>query len=171
MKRPILLDCGDTLIDEGTEVRDADGTLLHGELIAGAAELVAELKARGHPLALVADGRMASFRTLLDPHGLFDLFDAHAISGELGVEKPHERMFRHALDALGVAPGGYARTVMVGNNLERDIRGANALGIVSVWIDWAPRRSKVPSDALEVPMHTIREPLELLQLIDHLSQS
>ena len=57
---------------------------------------------------------------------------------------------------------------MVGNNLERDIAGANALGLISVWLDWAPRRSKTPADALEVPDYTIKSPLELLGVLDRL---
>ena len=55
------------------------------------------------------------------------------------------------LDLLGVPPGAYACAVMVGNHLERDIKGANALGMISVWLDWAPRRSKIPADDSELP--------------------
>ena len=57
---------------------------------------------------------------------------------------------------------------MVGNHLGRDIKGANALGLTSVWLDWAPRRAKVPADASEEPDFTIKTPLELLDLIDRL---
>ena len=59
---------------------------------------------------------------------------------------------------------------MIGNNLERDVKGANQLGIVSVWLDWAPRRSKIPADASEVPLHTIKLPLDLLPIIDQIEQ-
>jgi putative hydrolase of the HAD superfamily len=57
---------------------------------------------------------------------------------------------------------------MVGNHLERDIKGANRVGMLSVWLDWAPRRSKVPADADEVPRFTIKQPLDLLGVIDRL---
>ena len=57
---------------------------------------------------------------------------------------------------------------MVGNNLERDIKGANALGIISVWLNWSPRRSKIPADDSEVPQYTILQPLELLDVIDRI---
>src|SRR3712207_8665848 len=49
-----------------------------------------------------------------------------------GCEKPDRRMFIHALDALGIPPEEWGRVAMVGNNLARDIRGANQLGLVSV---------------------------------------
>lgn len=164
----ICLDCGDTLIDEGTEVKDEHGVVLRAELIPGAADLVRELKRRGYPLALVADGQTTSFRNSLGQHGLFHLFDAYAISEELGVHKPHPRMFQHALEQLGIAPSDYGRVVMMGNYLERDIKGANQLGLISVWLDWAPRRPKVPADATQVPQHVVRSPMELLQVLDRL---
>ena len=59
---------------------------------------------------------------------------------------------------------------VVGNNLARDIKGANALGMISVWLDWAPRRAKIPADESEMPQYTIKQPLELLQVIDQLEQ-
>jgi putative hydrolase of the HAD superfamily len=166
----ICLDSGDTLVDEGTEIKNAAAETQVAELIPGAAELVRGLHAAGYPLALVADGPRATFTNVLGHFGLFDLFAAHAISGELGVEKPHAAIFRYALDALGIAPEDYGRVVMVGNNLERDVAGANALGLVSVWIDWAPRRSKIPANALEQPDYVIKTPLELLSLIPLIEQ-
>lgn len=162
----ICLDSGDTLIDEGTEVKGPGDVALRGELIPGAAELVRELARRGYPLALVADGPAATFSNLLGQHGLYGYFSAFAISGELGYTKPDRRIFVHALDQLGIPPAEYGRTLMLGNHLARDIKGANALGMISVWLDWAPRRPKVPADPSEVPCYTIKQPLELLQVIE-----
>lgn len=167
----ICLDCGDTLVDEGTEIRDENGIVVYAGLIPGAADMVRALKARGRRIALVADGYQASFQNILGGYGLYDLFDARAISDQLGVEKPHPAMFHAALEQLDIPREQYARVMMVGNNLERDIAGANALGITSVWIDWAPRRSKIPANPLEVPHHTIKNPLELLELLDRLEEA
>jgi putative hydrolase of the HAD superfamily len=58
--------------------------------------------------------------------------------------------------------------MMVGNHLTRDIKGANQLGLISVWIDWSPRRSKIPADELEVPQYIIKTPGELLSLVERL---
>jgi putative hydrolase of the HAD superfamily len=173
MSRQILaicFDCGDTLADEGTEVKNETETTLRAELIPGAADTVRELKRRGYKLALVADGPTGTFHNILTQHNLYNHFDAFAISEELGVLKPHPRMFIHALDQLGIARQDYGQTVMVGNNLERDIKGANDLGIISVWLDWAPRRSKVPADASEVPQYTIKAPLDLLPVLKSLER-
>ena len=162
----ILIDCGDTLVDEATEVKDHSGASLRAELIPGARELVLDLKSRHLPLALVADGPLATFRNNLGPAGLFELFDVHAISGELGVEKPAPEIFLHALDLLRVPAADYWRVLMVGNHLERDVKGANRLGITSVWLNWSPRRAKIPSDEFEVPDYTITTPLQLLELLE-----
>jgi putative hydrolase of the HAD superfamily len=167
----VLLDCGDTLVDESTQVWSESQVALSADLIPGADEMVREIKRRGYPLGLVADGPSGTFRNILSQHGLFDLFDVRAISEEVGVEKPDPAMFRTALTALGIQPEDYGRVVMVGNHLAKDIRGANELGLISVWLDWAPRRPKVPAEQVEVPRYTIRFPLELIALIDQLEQN
>jgi putative hydrolase of the HAD superfamily len=169
--RAICFDFGDTLADEATEEKDATGVTQRADLIPGADELVHTLKRRGYTLALVADGYPGTYRNVLTQHGLYDCFDVFAISEEVGVVKPDARMFTYALDLLGVPPDAYAHTMMVGNHLERDIKGANALGMISVWLDWAPRRSKVPADESERPAFTIRTPLELLDVIAQLEQT
>lgn len=165
----ICFDCGDTLVDEGSEVKDACGVTLRADLIPGAADVIRELKRQGYPLALVADGPVATFTNILTQHNLCDCFDAFAISEEVGVEKPDPRIFIHALDQLGIRRADYGRVVMVGNNLARDVKGANALGLISVWLDWAPRRSKIPADAAEIPQHTIKTLAALLSLIQRLN--
>ena len=168
--RAICFDFGDTLADEATEEKDPAGVTQRADLIPGAAELLHTLKQRGYTLALVADGYPGTYRNVLSQHGLYECFDVFAISEEVGVVKPDARMFTHALDLLGISPDAYAHTVMVGNHLERDIKGANALGMISVWLDWAPRRAKVPADESEQPAFTIRTPLELLDVIAQIEQ-
>jgi HAD superfamily hydrolase (TIGR01549 family) len=164
----VLLDSGDTLVDEATEVKDERGATLQAELIPGAAAMLRALAERGYPIGLVADGFTDTFRNVFAQHGLLDLFSVMAISEQVGVMKPDPRIFRTALDALGIREADYGRVIMVGNHLGRDIKGANGLGLVSVWLRWSPRRSKVPANASEVPAHAIEEPMELLDLLDRL---
>lgn len=165
------LDCGDTLIDESTEVKMAGDISLRAELIPGAAKLMYALKRSGYPLALIADGPTATFENNLGPYGLYDLFDAISISGAVGVAKPHPDIFHHAMRQLGIEEEEYGRIVMVGNHLSRDVKGANDLGMISVWLDWAPRRHKIPRDPSEIPQYTIKEPLALIPLLESLAIS
>lgn len=163
----ILLDCGDTLIDERTEIKlPGSEVVVSGNLIPGAREMLDALKSAGHTLILVADGPRQTFLNLLTHHGLWDHFDAHIISGDIGATKPDARMFDAALAAAGLSRADAWRTVMVGNNLSRDICGANALGIASVFMAWSTLRSHAPADPSEVPDYRIASPSELPGLID-----
>lgn len=88
-KRLILfLDSGDTLIDESTEIRDADGILIEAQPIPGAVELVRRLRERGFRLALVADGDAQSFNNVYKQLGLYDAFEAMIYSEQVKATKP-----------------------------------------------------------------------------------
>ena len=164
----ICLDCGDTLADESTEVKDEHGVTLKADLIPGVADMVRDIVKRGYPLALVADGPTGTFENILTQHDLHNLFDFFSISQQVGAIKPNARMFTNALDQLGIAKTDYSRVVMVGNNLERDIKGANALGLISVFLSWSNKRTHTPADETEVPQYTIKTPAELLSLLDNI---
>jgi HAD superfamily hydrolase (TIGR01549 family) len=166
----LCFDFGDTLIDQATEVKDESFTTLHAELIPGVVELLHELKRRGYRLGLVSNGPVGSIPNVLGVYGLYELFDVLAISQGLGVDKPDARIFRYALDQLGIPESEYDRTIMIGNDLAADVAGANAMGMVSVWLDWASRHRKTPTSEAEIPHYTIDEPLELLPLLEELEQ-
>ena len=80
-------------------------------------------------------------------------------------------MFQHALEALGILAEDHQHVIMVGNNLERDIKGANGMGLISVWLDWNPQWVKPNADVSETPKYTIKQPLDLLTLLDMLENS
>ncbi|OZB94405.1 HAD family hydrolase [Paenibacillus sp. XY044] len=164
----VFLDSGDTLVDESTEVRDEDGIVVSAELIPGAAEMVRTLHSLGFTLALVADGDAQSFKNVLSQHRLHDYFEALIISEHIKATKPSPRMFKAAIGALDGSEADFARTVMVGNNLSRDIKGANALGIISVFQSWTPRYPHIPADESEQPAYTINEPMQLIELVNQL---
>ena len=168
--RAVFIDSGDTLIDEGSEIWE-DGVVQDARPIPGAPELLTALKEKGNLVALVADGSQESFDNVHGKLGLTQLFDARAISGTLGVEKPDRRMFDAAAEQFGLAPEDYHGIVHVGNNLRRDIAGANAIGMKTVWLNWSDRRRTTPRGALEVPDKTISAPIDLLAALDELYPS
>ena len=163
----VLTDLGDVIMQEETEVK-VDDVTQQAEIFPGMADLLRWLHEQGIPLALVADTRDGTYRNVLRQHGLFNLFAAFAISDHLGVVKPDRRMFEHALEALGIAEPEWPQVVMVGNNLARDIRGANALGLTSVWIAWNQRYPVVPVDEPERPHFQVHSAAELARLLDAL---
>lgn len=166
--KAVFLDSGDTLVNEATEVFDAEGYVIEAGLIPGALEMINALTREGYRLALVADGRVRSFATILGGHGIEPHFHAQVISEAEGCEKPDRRMFEKAMNSLRLGPNDADAIVMVGNHLERDIGGANKLGITSIWQSWSKKRSHIPEFAHEVPRYTIRTPGELPALLEEI---
>ncbi len=164
----LLFDLGDTIMIEESEVKDADETTVRADLIPGMADALRHFKAQGWPLALVADSRPNTPVNVLRQHELLDLFDVLAISEIVGVSKPDPRIFRVALEALGIAERDYGRVVMVGNHLERDVVGANRLGLISVFFHWNDRRRSQPLADQEKPCYTVSSASELIVLIERL---
>lgn len=160
----IFLDCGDTLIDERTEKKiPGSEVVIEADLIPGAKQMMDALKASGHKLI-----PRQTFVNMLTRHGLWDHFDAHIISEDVGVHKPDPKMFDAALAAAGLTRADAWRTVMVGNNLSRDICGANALGITSIFMAWSTLRTHEPANPSEVADYRINSPSELPALLDRL---
>ncbi len=166
--RAILFDLGDTLMVEESEVKNAQGTTLQADLIPGMADALRYFKARGYPLALVVDSRTDTPVNVLRQHGLYDLFDYLSISEVVGVQKPHPLIFQTALQALSISESDYGRVAMVGNNLERDVVGANCLGLISVFFHWNDRRRSRPRRVEEKPRYTVSSAQELVSLITSL---
>ena len=167
--KAILFDLGDVIMREETEQK-VDGVTQRAELVPGMADLLRDLKGEGKRLGLVADTREGTYLNVLRQHALYDLFDAFAISDLLGAEKPDRRMFAHALAGLGIPAEDWQDVAMVGNNLARDIRGANALGLVSVWLAWNERYPLEPADEDERPAYQVGDADELRALLAALDQ-
>jgi putative hydrolase of the HAD superfamily len=73
------------------------------------------LRARGVPLALVTNGDARMQRDKIARHDLARYFGAIVIEGEFGCGKPEARVYREALQRLGVEADGVC---MVGDHLE-----------------------------------------------------
>jgi putative hydrolase of the HAD superfamily len=110
-----------------------EATSAHGvQVVPGALEAIEAIRRAGRPTALVCDtgfspGRIV--RRILGDKGFLDVLDVLAFSDEVGVPKPDARMFRHALDGIGI---GADRAVHVGDLRRTDIAGARALGMGTV---------------------------------------
>ncbi len=171
MKKLILcFDCGDTLVDEGTQVFADNGDVLSAEPIPGALEALDTFSKQGYRLALIADGRTASFHNILGKLKVWDLFETHTISEEVGELKPSPKMFHDARQKLGLTEEDFGHMVMFGNNRLRDIKGANGVGMISVLLDYSPRYVKTASMPDEEPTYLTKSPKEWVQLIEKLEE-
>ena len=113
------------------------GTVLEAARLAGIhVPTLCALRER-HAVALVSNFDHPPYvRCLLARLGLARHFDAILISGELRIDKPDPRIFRRALDAVGCAP---EEALFVGDSLDADIAGAEAVGCRAVLIDMQGR--------------------------------
>ncbi|MBQ9324262.1 MAG: HAD hydrolase-like protein [Clostridia bacterium] len=164
----IFTDIGDTIIDEGTEQRQGE-VVIRAECIPGARETTLKLHDAGYTIAMVADGLTASFHNMMNLHGLSHVFSAWVISEEVGEDKPGAKMFETAMQRLSLTDADKDRIIMVGNNVIRDMRGANRFGIRSVLMDWSDRRSFEPQLPEDVPTYRIHTPSELFALAEKLN--
>ena len=164
----IFTDSGDTIIDESTEVRDENGIVIHAELIPGAGETLKALHEAGYRIALVADGEERSFTNTYIENGLGYCFHTRTISEIVGIQKPSERMFRDAMEKNGLTEADKGRIIMVGNNIRKDVAGANRFGITSVLLDWSPRYDMVPQCDEQEADYIIHHPAELAALAERL---
>jgi len=98
----------------------------------GAIETLRWLRESGCRLALLTNGSAEGQRSKVTRFQLESLFDAILIEGEQGFGKPDPRIYRFALEKLGV---GAAETAMVGDSLECDVGGPQQVGIRGIWID------------------------------------
>jgi len=81
----------------------------------------------GVAVGVVTDGTTAEQAETLRRLGIEDLVAVLTTSEDLGVEKPHPRMFETALGKLGVSRP--AESIMVGDSLPRDIAGGQNVGM------------------------------------------
>jgi len=111
----------------------------HGnfDLYEDALPVLEELRRLDLKLALVSNG-VRDLEAFVAHHGL-DV-DAAVCSRDHGWIKPHETIFRAALERLGVEP---ADAAMVGDSLEDDVEGARALGMRAFLVDRENRYPEV----------------------------
>lgn len=122
-----------------------------------AEQLLQDLKPN-YRLAMLTNGAPGIQSAKINGSGLARYFDFIIISGDVGIGKPDPRIFKHTLDRLDVSAGS---AIMVGDSLERDIKGAQAAGIRAVWIN---RNSDTPPEDI-TPDEIITELSELRTVI------
>ncbi len=110
------------------------GVLLEDrDLVEGAPELLARLKDKGYTIGLVSDVAwgLPSEYPLKDirHYGMEDYFDDFVFSTDVGIRKPHPRMFKIALSNLNATAD---EAVFIGNNPFCDIKGAKGVGMKAI---------------------------------------
>jgi len=125
-------------------------------LPAGYAEILAQLKQQ-YQLGLVSNfDHGPTARRVLATHGIDACFDVVLVSDEVGRRKPHPSIFTQACQRLQVAREA---ALFIGDNPKEDIYGADAAGLMSVWVN-ATGEPRVTA-----ARHVVRDLKELLTLL------
>lgn len=90
-----------------------------------------ELREEGYALGVISDGRVVKQWEKLIRLGLHHFFNVVVISETSGQQKPDPRLFEDALAQVGCKASD---ALMVGDRLDKDISGAKAAGMKTVWL-------------------------------------
>jgi len=112
-----------------------------------------------HRLGVVSDiwSKKDLFLRAFAHAGVRHLFDIIVFSSEHGCVKPARSLFTKALAVFSIDP---SQVVFIGDSLHRDIAGARAVGLATIWINaaGAARPTEQPQ-----PDHEMRDLRELLK--------
>jgi HAD superfamily hydrolase (TIGR01549 family) len=123
------------------------------------------LQVGGFHLGLVSNaGDTRDVFQLTEKFGIEKYFDFIITSAACGYRKPHPRIFELALAHWGYLPD---EIVMVGDRLDADVRGAQPLGIYTIWIN---RRAKNLDPFPISPDHSVKTLSEIPPLIFDLTK-
>lgn len=109
-------------------------------------------------LGLLTNGAPDLQREKIAGSGLAGYFDETVVSGEVGFGKPDPRIYETMLSRLAVTAD---EAVMIGNSLDSDVQGAQAVGMKTVWLN----RAAHPRDDTIIPDHEIASLTELMQVL------
>ncbi len=102
--------------------------------VEGMAELVKEIKAKGGKLFLLSNvsiGFSEAYKEVEDINELLSSFDGLVFSGLLNIVKPSREIFEHLLNKYGLK----AEECVFIDDLERNVKGAEAVGIKGIQFD------------------------------------
>lgn len=155
--KAILFDFGDTLVDE----EYMKGTLDEVTVVKlPHADAVLASLARSYELGLLTNTRTwrwKEVRHLLQEAGWDSFFSCVVTSVDVSSWKPHHRIFRKAMQLLGVKP---SECVVVGNKITTDIVGGNRIGAKTVlfrWNDRYPFNIRRPEDRPSLVIETLEQ--------------
>jgi putative hydrolase of the HAD superfamily len=118
-------------------------------------DTLADVRRRGMKIGLVSNTVWPGslHRVDLERFGLIDFFDHLLFSADVGIRKPHPKIFQTALEALKVAP---SEAVFVGDRVPEDVAGAMRVGMRGVWKE-RPDRERLPGVTPDAQIVHLRE--------------
>ncbi len=124
-----------------------------------------KLEKDGYRMGLISNaGDDQDVQHLVQRFGISPYFDFILTSAACSYRKPHPRIFELAIANWYFLP---SETVMVGDNLDADIRGARSAGLYAVWISRraGPSSDDQPRVQPDATVSTLSELPALLDLL------
>jgi putative hydrolase of the HAD superfamily len=135
------------------------------DLYPGAKELLEYLKRTGRKIAIISDGSIHFRIGKIQALGITNYVDQLVTSQESGANKPAPQSYLLALQKLHLTTN---EVIMLGNNADRDIYGANKLGMTSIRV----KAGRVPGDAPdrpeEYPSYEVENLVDIIEIIKYL---
>ena len=128
------------------------------KLMPHAHETLEYLKPR-YRLYILSNGFTELQARKMQSSGIAHYFEGVVLSEDIGVNKPHREIFEHA---LRVARTTADKAVMIGDNYDVDIKGAQSVGLDQIFYNVT---GVAPSVEDAPPTYTIRSLLELKNII------
>lgn len=128
-------------------------------------QIVLEHLKQNYKLAVLSNTRSHFFiEESIRSAGLLNFFDVVITSEQVGWRKPHKTLFETTLDALSVEAN---QAVIVGDSLSKDIAGAKAIGMQTIWL------SLNSSEAIEktgvLPDFEAKHPQDIIEILNTIS--
>ncbi|WP_115463200.1 YjjG family noncanonical pyrimidine nucleotidase [Winogradskyella aurantiaca] len=101
-------------------------------LFEGTVDLLEYLK-QNYQLHIITNGFSEAQERKLINSNILDYFQTVTNSEQVGVKKPNPRIFNFAMQVASAAPD---ESIMIGDNIEADVEGAENVGMNSVWFDY-----------------------------------
>lgn len=136
-------------------------------LYPGVQEALNTLREKGYRLWLLSNAQAVFTRCELKHLGLTDAFHGIYLSSDYGCRKPDRRFFQSLLKEQSLEP---SRCLMIGNDLDTDIAGAEKAGLATLYLHTnltpGTQRPADPACALGTPgPHWEQEGPDLSELI------
>ena len=111
-----------------------------------------KLRDLGYKLGIITDGKAIKQWEKLIRLGIQHFFDVVVISEDVDKEKPSEKIFNFALKKIRCEAN---EAMMIGDRLDKDISGANKVGMVTVKISKGKYYDQKPKTKEEEPAYLI----------------
>ncbi|MDQ7950173.1 MAG: HAD-IA family hydrolase, partial [Cellulomonas sp.] len=109
-------------------------------LFEGAIDVLGYLRKK-YKLHIISNGFKETTTTKMERSGLNPYFTEIIISEDVGVNKPHYSIFEYALNKAGA---NKHESIMIGDSIEADIRGAQNFGMQAIFFN--PLKADLPDD-------------------------